>query len=457
MKIKNIVLIVLVLILSDLIASSQIPGDKSKYYNYGSRFFAEMHLMPSDSPDSVKADLMIRISYSTLNFVKPQGEITVQDVFEAYPYVEAEIKDSQGIIRELIEWRDTVETDDYNSTMARDIYLNGLAETTLINDEYSAIVKLYDQNLSLVKEVKIPTIKKTEFFTKPSMTDPILSKRTYSDIEDKDLYIPYVFENRIPFSDDSPALLVSVSYDDDFPSYDYSIKLDSQDISGLEWKNSTELKGRITPIENVALTHQEINEDGLIYTISQKNDLSNEMISGVLVIDFPKENLVPGTYTLTLVKTNSNDTLTHSFKVKWMNMPLSLYNYKYAAEMMYYILTEEALDRLDDGSEEAIRLKVWYYWIDHDPTPSTLYNEAMEAYFDRVDYAYYNFKTFNQSDGAKSARGKIYILKGEPQEILRSINDGIITERWIYPNLKQEFVFTTENNSNYDLKEINDI
>jgi GWxTD domain-containing protein len=457
MKIKNIVLIVLILILSDMIANSQIPGDKSKYYNYGSRFFAEIHLMPSDSPDSVKAALMIRISFSTLNFVKPQGEVTVQDVFAAYPYVEAEIKDSQGIIRELIEWRDTVRIDDYNSTMARDIYLNGLAETTLINDNYSAVVKLYDQNLSLVKEVKIPTIKKTEFYTKPSMTDPILSKRSFNDSEDNEQFIPYVFENRIPFSDDSPALLVTVSYNDDFPSYDYHIKLDSEDITGLEWKNPTELKGRITPIENVALTHQEINEDGLIYTFSPNNELSNDMRSGVLVIDLPQENLVPGTYTLQLIKTNTTDTLTHSFKVKWMNMPLSLYNYKYAAEMMYYILTEKELDILDDGSEEDIRLKVWYYWIEHDPSPSTLYNEAMEAYFDRVDYAYYNFKTFNQADGAKTARGKIYILKGEPQEIVRSINDGIITERWVYPNLKQEFVFTTENNSNYDLKEINDI
>jgi len=457
MKIKNIVLIVLILILSDLIANSQIPGDKSKYYNYGSRFFAEMHLMPSDSPDSVKSALMIKISYSTLNFVKPQGVVSVKDVFAAYPYVEAEIKDSQGIIRKLIEWRDTVETNDYNSTLARDIYMNGLAETTLINDDYSAIVKLYDQNMSLVKEIKIPTIKKTEFYTKVSMTDPILCKRSDSDIEEKDLFVPYVFENRIPLSDDSPALLVSVSYDDDFPSYDYKIKLDSEDITGLEWKNPTELKGRITPLEDVELNHREINKDGLIYTISQKNDSSNSMRSGVLAIDFPKENLVPGTYTLTLTKTNTTDTLTRSFKVKWMEMPLSLYNYKYAAEMMYYILTEEELDKLDDGSEEELRLKLWYYWIDHDPTPSTLYNEAMEAYFDRVDYAYYNFKTFNQADGAKTARGKIYILKGEPKEILRNINDGIITERWIYPNLKQEFVFTTENNSNYDLKEINDI
>lgn len=457
MKIKNIILLVLVFAMTNLVSNSQIPGDKSKYYNYGSRFFAEIHLLPSDSPDSVKAVMLIKISYSTLSFIKPQDEVSILDQFVAYPFVEAELKDSQGIIRELIEWRDTISTKDYNATMARDIYLNGISAANLNNDNYSANIKLYDQNQKVVKEIKIPEIKKMEFYKNESMTKPILAKRLYNEIEEKESFVPYVYDNRIPFSDDEPVLLTSVSYNDDFPSYDYQIKLDSEDITGLEWKNPTKLYGRITPIENVSIDYLKKDENGMVYEINQRNNTINDMKLGVLVIEFPKENMVPGTYTLTLTKTNTNDTLTHSFKVKWMDMPLSLYNYKYAAEMMYYILTVEELDELDDGSSDEVRLKLWYYWINNDPTPLTLYNEAMEEYFDRVDYAYYNFKTYTQGDGAKTARGKIYILKGEPKEIIRNINDGIIIEKWLYPNLKQEFVFSTENNDNFDLKEINEI
>ena len=38
---------------------------------------------------------------------------------------------------------------------------------------------------------------------------------------------------------------------------------------------------------------------------------------------------------------------------------------------------------------------------------NTPYNEEMAEYFSRVDYAFYNFQTINQKDGAKTDRGKI--------------------------------------------------
>ena len=34
---------------------AQIPGDRSKYYNYGARFYPELHILPSSSPDSAKS------------------------------------------------------------------------------------------------------------------------------------------------------------------------------------------------------------------------------------------------------------------------------------------------------------------------------------------------------------------------------------------------------------------
>ncbi len=458
---KSIMIAAIAFLVLAISAYSQIPGDRSKYYNYGARFFAEVHLMPADSPDSVKAVVLLRMSYSTLNFIKPTESTSLNKKFIAMPYVEAEFKDSKGIIRRLTEWRDTIITDDYNITTLRDVYTYGIMETTLINDNYSAQVKLYDHNQTLAKETKIPDIQRSAFFEENTMAAPMLSTVRYSDSQNKDdlaKYYPYIFENRVPFSDSEPIILIIVSYNDKFASYDYKITLESEDITGLEWKNPTSLSGRIAPHDNTCLAFIEQNDNGLLFEpVSIEPDTTTNYKLGLLDIDLPKENIVPGKYILTLIKSGTKDTLTYIFKVKWMNMPLSLYNYQYAADIMYYILTEEELDRLNDGSDEEVRLKVWNYWMDNDPTPNTLYNEAMEEYFDRVDYAYYNYKTFTQKDGAKTSRGKIYILKGKPEEIIRNINDGIITERWIYPNLKKEFVFSTENNSNYDLKEINEI
>lgn len=447
-------LIALVIAISSIYA--QIPGDRSKYYNYGARFYSELHFFPADNPDSVKAVLMFRISYSTLNFIKPTEISENKEAFIAIPYVEAEIKDSEGIIRNLAEWRDTIVTDDYDATKARDVFVFGYKEISLANDTYSVEIRLYDHNQTVTKEIELSEIKELQFLKKELIAPPILTQRSEDNGEMS--FFPYIFQNRIPFSGKNNVLLLQVSYKDEFPKYDFTISLESQDIKGLIWKNPTTLSGRTIPDENKCIQlSDKASMDGLDLLLKNCNHAGSGYKIGVLRIPLPQENLVPGNYDLKIVKAGSKDTLSHTFKVKWMDMPLSLYNYEYAAEMMYYILTEDQLEEMKDGSIEEIRLKVWKYWTDHDPTPNTLYNEAMQQYFNRVDYAYYNYKSFSQKDGAKSARGKIYILKGAPDSVKRNINDGVVTEKWFYPNLKKEFVFTTENNANYDLKEINDI
>ena len=439
------------------LVQGQIPGDKSKYYNYGSRFFSEVHLLPIESPDSMKAVVFFRISYSTLDFVKPEKASKDMFDYKALPVVEAEFKDSEGIIRKIFEWRDTVVSQDYDITKARDVFVFGTIETTLANDDYSAEIKLFSDKQTLTKEVKIPEIKRKEFYNKPCIANPIFAEKLEENGED--IYIPYIFENRMPFSENNSVLLVLVSYRDQFPKFNYQIIQESEDITDLEWKFPTTLNNRLTPLDNTCLQLIEQSEpEGLQFHKVQCNANSVTGLKvGLLEIPLPEENLVPGTYKLTINRVGSNDSLEHAFNVKWMNMPLSLYNYEYAADMMYYILSDEELDIIKDGSIEEVRLKVWDYWINHDPSPNTLYNEAMLEYFDRVDYTFYNYKTFTERDGAKTARGKIYILKGEPSEIKRGIKDGISSEIWLYPNLNKEFIFSIGNNSNYELKEVSDI
>lgn len=435
----------------------QIPGDRSKYYNFGARFFSEVYLMPTESPDSLKALVLFRISYSTLDFIKPEKVSNDMINFKALPLVEAEFKDSEGIIRKIIEWRDTIVSKDYDVTKDRDVFVFGSIETTLATDDYSAEIKLFKDNQTVTKEIKIPEIKKTDFYNESCIAIPIFANKLKQN--GNVIYNPFIFENRVPFSGKNSVLLVLVSYRDEFPKFNYRITQEVEDITELEWKYPTSLSSRLTPQHNTCLQLTEQAElNGLQFsTVSCDINSDSGFKIGLLEIPLPEENLIPGTYKLTINRIGGNDSLLHVFKVKWMNMPLSLYNYEYAANMMYYILSDDELENIKDGSIEEVKLNVWNYWMNHDPSPNTLYNEAMQEYFERVDYTYYNYKTFTERDGAKSARGKIYILKGKPSEIKRGIKDGVSSEIWIYPNLMKKFVFTTDNNSNYELKEVSDI
>ena len=71
-----------------------------------------------------------------------------------------------------------------------------------------------------------------------------------------------------------------------------------------------------------------------------------------LDINVPGESLVPGRYQIQFYKPGAKDTISQTFDIIWDNMPLSLRNSRYAAESMYFILTDEEHQQLTRGSED---------------------------------------------------------------------------------------------------------
>jgi GWxTD domain-containing protein len=66
----------------------------------------------------------------------------------------------------------------------------------------------------------------------------------------------------------------------------------------------------------------------------------------------------------------------------------------------------------------------------------------MTVYFQRVDYAFANFRTLKEENGALTDRGKIYILYGKPSNVERSLAPGgPPKETWTYGSLNREFIF----------------
>ncbi len=144
-----------------------------------------------------------------------------------------------------------------------------------------------------------------------------------------------------------------------------------------------------------------------------------------------------------MIRCGGNTThVTRTFQVLWPDMPQSLRNVDYALDMLMYITTPRELDSLRQGDLESRRDNLERFWAARDRTPGTAFNEVMTEYYRRVDYASRQFSGLNRSDGAKTDRGRIYILNGPPDATQRRLDPSMgYTEVWVYERLRKKFTF----------------
>ena len=113
-----------------------------------------------------------------------------------------------------------------------------------------------------------------------------------------------------------------------------------------------------------------------------------------------------------------------------------------AIKQMRYVATTREINFINEAPNEAEKLRRFEeFWAALDPTPNTRRNEAMEEYFNRIDFANRNFKS--HFEGWLTDKGQVFIIFGPPQNIERtnrSMADNRTFERWSYRNNRQ-FVF----------------
>jgi GWxTD domain-containing protein len=177
-------------------------------------------------------------------------------------------------------------------------------------------------------------------------------------------------------------------------------------------------------------------------------------VAGIKTYLFPlrADTLKPGKYGLE-VKGERNSVTRKLFEVRWMGMPRTLANVEVANEALELLMTEKEFEEFMSRSPEEKGRQFEEFWKKRDPTPSTAYNEAMEEFYRRCDYALENFATLSRPNGIKSDRGKVYILYGPPTKTERSLGpDAPPREIWYYENLGKRFLFVDESKSgNYKL------
>ena len=162
------------------------------------------------------------------------------------------------------------------------------------------------------------------------------------------------------------------------------------------------------------------------------------------LIKIPNSTFPNELYKLQIDAEDSNQPAAQTiFQSMWIDMPRSLLSLDFATQMLRYIVDEQTIDRLSDGSKAQREEKFRAFWKEKDPTPKTEYNELMAEYYRRIDYAYQNFTT-NNSAGFDSDQGRVYITHGAPKNIERKFPaNGSTVEVWTYPNKQYVFKATS--------------
>ena len=430
-------LLVVLLFLVSITLSAQI--DKSKYYSYGESLFSEVLELPYSNPDSAKIVVLVKAANESLRFQKVKDGAYFGQYFGVLD-VEILFQNSDGIVKNRSKISDTIYFKEYEQTLSKSILVEGMKEVIVPRGKFNLEVKfdIKDNTYLNTKKHELDVSKKPELYT------PLLFNTQRSDVYTE--LQPFILNQIISFDAQGAKILIPAeNLDDANYTYTFTKKKDISEIA-LKWDAKNEASGVCNILNNVDFGFASAYSD-------VKFDLKRNKSYSVLDIDLPGIKVIPGVYSLEISK-NNEKLKNFEIKIEWVSQPISLNRLPYAVEMLKYIATESEIEKISNS--EDVSLAFLDYWKAKDPTPLTPFNEALQQYYVRVDYAFFNYKTISESDGAKTDRGKIYILKSIPNEVKEEFKDDKTLLVWKYPKQKKEYVFELVGAGDYRLVEIKD-
>lgn len=374
----------------------------------------ESNFIPSDS--SYNCYFSFKIPFNNMLFLKDgnnySGEISLK--------LEVHKKDSY-LKSETVNRKITV--NDYNLTVSNNDYLEGLLRLNLEEGEYNIKPSVSIGNLN--RDILLPpfplTIKSDSLYKIFKPIPVYNEKYTY---KNKSYFRLVNSSGVIPYSINNYALIIPVA-DENISEITVVISQNEKEILN---KNIEAIKG------------QEFNITELNNAVVLAGD-ANTVKTNMFLVDNFSSKLKEGKAKL-IVKYNNYEK-EFDIKVGWLNKPLTLRNPEFAIHVLENVTPNDDVDDLTDGNEEDYYKNLVNYWESFDQNKSTAFNEVMNEFYQRADYAVKEFSTPNKRDGTNTDRGKIYIKYGSPDIIDRSYNDEQnVMEIWKYKNLNKRFVFT---------------
>lgn len=419
------------------------------FLDYGDRFFGEAIVVPRSS-DTASLLVLFRMANEFLSFVKVTDRTDLGGNFKADVSVSIEVRDSIGVIRHRLPWKGTAYANTFEQTNSKTDFTFGWATLALVQGKYRVTLEILAQKESSQKRIVLPDV---EFFPQRERLPvalPLIAESVES--EDEVLLSPYVFGGSVPFQTRDADALILVR---DSVAAVYDMRIDQQpyDDKAIRW-------WMVGDVEGVATSSPGLLPEISSLSTSQRPTVrlraTNHASISSIRVRIPVTQMVPGKYVIHLVKRGGKDTISIPVSVYWEMMPLSLRNLNYAINIARYVLSDSLHDEINDGTDADRRDKLMRYWRDRDPSPSTTYNEQLHEYYKRVDQSFYAYSTIQEPDGARSDRGKIYILHGAPTATKKSLSpQDKPQEVWTFDNkVNSVFTFELDDSGAYRLKAI---
>jgi len=434
---KKLLFLVILLSFSINLFAQKRNYDKRNYFNYGISSFVDAIVIPLEESDSADVNVVFKILYDALSFTQV-NPLENPEPFRAIAEAEIVIHDNQGIIRGRLPWKDTLFVKSHEITNSKEMYLEGAVNKSLAPGNY----KIY---FELIGKIQQNDDKKELDIVIPSKANAIY-KATFGELINQNgntIFKPFIWDNKVNFSSKNIDVVCFTENILENEKFYYTItKIESK---MLDYKaDSIDYTAEAKIMKNIDFN---FSSDSNIWDINSIPNSSKVLINFKL----PAEDLTPGTYNLTVFSESKSSKYETKFDVEWIDMPVSLLDFDYSYKIMYYLLTDEEFDNLSSGSDDEIKKKMSEFWQKKDPTIGTPFNEAIEQYYKRVDYSFFNFQSIKERDGARTARGKIYILFGKPDEVFNQFVDGRSQEIWTYNRLNKKFFFEIRDKGVFEL------
>jgi GWxTD domain-containing protein len=361
-----------------------------------------------DSTQRARVDVFLQLRYSALKFIKNA------DKFTSSYEVQISILSLEGELVTERLWNDSLHAGTFEQTVSNKMQTTHFQSFLLISGAYKMIVQVRDEETkkSFRKEesVTVPAFTPNEWdISSVMIVDAIINK------EGKEIAIPNV-EKIQRNSFDSTKIFLEV--------YNGSGGDSVLFISRIFSQKGTEV------FQDTTRTSLFAGKNKIYYSI-------------------PKITAPMGTYTLEVTAHSMHTEQAHTalrttpVAFRWDGVPDNSPDLETAVAQLLYIASSSTLDSMKDEtiSFDERQKRFMDFWKQRDPSVSTIRNELMEEYYNRIAFANRNFG--NYEPGWKSDRGMVYIIFGAPDNVERHPFDidKKPYEVWYYYEQNRDFTF----------------
>lgn len=401
-----------ILFLSFFISSLTAQPGKGEE-RYPTPGFFEKVFLPAG--DSIDCFLSFRIPFEKLIFVKNGGS------FSSGVKIDLEIKNRNGLISRKSYYKGAVALN-YEESKSRGRFLEGFINIRIDDADYIIYPVIQIENVKESFKLDSVSVVSGEI-KKGNLFHPIIVESLTPDCIDNGLYRLVNNGGIIPFATRDYSIIIPVS---GILSGINSLKIlqNGETLFQQESVNQSAAKLSLSMCNETVVINDSGESPEINYLVA--NGFNLKLDEGPVEI---------------IIESDGKEDKFH-VNVVWLNKPFTLFNPMLSAELLEIIYSREELLPILKSSNDEKYLALIDFWDRKLPGRKYRFNQLMNEFYSRADYATQNFSTISNPVGARTDRGRIYIRFGKPDEIKRDYSSGSGTaEIWYYYDLKKEFIF----------------